>query len=232
MPEIRPQAPITIKQYGKVDLVICIDTTGSMSGVIEAVKTNIATHLIGGLKGQMARNQSPLDWRARVIGYGDLNEGEAVFESSFTSDESELTSTVMNIPRTGGGDEPESTLDAMLIASKSPWRTDVSAHRIVILFTDASPHPEMHSNTMSSGPRDVDEVVSQLTAQKVKLFIYAPNNPLYERLKLLPKAQVTLFPADKAHEGLQNLVDFTKEFEQMAKTISGDMLNTPGLASA
>ncbi len=232
MPEIRPQAPIAIKQYGKVDIVICIDTTGSMSEVIEAVKSNVATHLIGGLKGQMARNQSPLDWRARVIGYGDLKIGEAVFESPFTSDEGQLTSAVMNIPRTGGGDEPESTLDAMMIASRSPWRTDAAAHRIVILFTDASPHPEMHANTMPAGPRDVDEVISQITAQKVKLFIYAPHTPIYERLKLIPKAQVTLFPADKAHEGLQNLVDFTKEFEQMAKTISGDMLNAPGLASA
>lgn len=232
MAEIRPQAAVSIKQYGKVDLVVCIDTTGSMTDVIEAVKSNIATHLIGGLKGQMAKNQSPLDWRARVIGYGDLNEGEAVFESPFTSDEAELTNTVMNIPRTGGGDEPESTLDAMMIAAKSSWRTDGSAHRIVILFTDASAHPQMHANTAPSGPRDVDEVISQLTAQRVKLFVYAPQNSTYERLRLLPKSQVTLFPADKAHEGLQNLVDFSKEFEQMAKTISGEMLNTPGLASA
>lgn len=232
MAEIRPQAPIAIKQYGKVDLVICIDTTGSMSEAIEAVKSNIATHLIGGLKGQMTKNQSPLDWRARVIGYGDLNEGEAVFESAFTSDEAELTKTVMNIPRTGGGDIPESALDAMMIGAKSPWRTDGAAHRIVILFTDAPSHPEMHSNTAPSGPRDVDEVISQLTAQRVKLFVYAPQDSTYERLRLLPKSQVTLFPADKAHEGLQNLVDFTKEFEQMAKTISGEMLNTPGLASA
>ena len=232
MAEIKPQAPIAIKQYGKVDLVICIDTTGSMEGVIDAVKSNIATHLIGGLKGQMALNQSPLDWRAKVIGYGDLNIGEAVFESTFTNNEAELTNTIMNIPRTAGGDEPESTLDAMMIAAKSAWRTDGAAHRIVILFTDASAHPEMHANTVPSGPRDVDELISQLTAQRVKLFVYAPQDTTYERLRLLPKSQVTLLPPDKAHEGLQNLVSFTKEFEQMAKTISGEMLNTPGLASA
>jgi len=231
MAEIKPQGVVTIKQYGKVDLVICIDTTGSMTTAIATVQANIANHLIGGLKGQMARNQSPLDWRAKVIGYGDLNIGEAVFESAFTNNETELTNTVMNIPRTGGGDEPESSLDAMMIAAKSSWRTDGAAHRIVILFTDASPHPEMHANTVPSGPRDVDELISQLTAQRVKLFVYAPQNATYERLRLLPKSQVTLLPPGKIHEGLQKLVDFSKEFEQMAKTISGEMLNTPGLAS-
>lgn len=231
MPEIRPQAPIAIKQYGRVDLVICIDTTGSMSEVIEAVKANVATHLIGKLKSQMARNQSPLEWRARVIGYGDLNEGEPIFESCFTGDEAVLADTVMNIPRTGGGDIPESTLDALMVASRSPWRTDGGAHRIVILFTDAPPHPEMHANTAPTGPRDVDEVISQLTAQKVKFFLYGPQDPLYERLKLVPKAPITLFPPDQIYDNLQNLIDFSKEFQQMAATISGDMLNAPGLAS-
>lgn len=231
MAEIRPQAPIAIKQYGKVDLVICIDTTGSMSGVIEAVKSNVVTHLIGGLKNQMAKNQSTLEWQARVIGYGDLNDGEPVYESDFTDNEEVLTNEVMGIPRTQGGDIPESTLDALWIAAQSPWLSDAASHRIVILFTDAPPHEEMHSNTAPSGPRDVDEVISQLMAQKVKLFLYGPEDKSYGKLRMLPKSQIALFPADKVHDGLQSLVDFSKEFEQMAKTISGDMLNTPGMAS-
>jgi len=232
MPEIRPQAPITIKQYGRVDLVLCIDTTGSMSGAIEAVKSNIATHLIGNLKIQMAKNQSPLEWRGRVIGYGDLNEGEPIFETVFNNDEALLADTIMNIPRTGGGDLPESTLDALIVASRSPWRTDVGAHRIVILFTDAPPHPEMHSNTMPSGPRDVDEVISQLTAQKVKLFLYGPEDPNFTKLNLVPTASITLFPPDKIHDNLQSIIDFSKEFNQMAATISGEMLNALPTASS
>lgn len=231
MPEIRPQSPITIKQYGRVDLVICIDTTGSMSEVIEAVKTNIATQLIGNLKIQMAKNQSPLEWRGRVIGYGDLNEGEPIFESDFTSDESALQNTVMNIPRTSGGDLPESTLDALIVASRSPWRTDAGAHRIVILFTDAPPHPEMHPDTIPSGPRDVDEVISQLTAQKVKLFLYGPDDSNFAELNKIPKASITLFPPDKIYDNLQSLIDFSKEFKQMAATISGEMLNALPTAS-
>ncbi len=231
MPEIRPQTPIAIKQYGRVDIVICIDTTGSMSEVIEAVKSNIATHLIGNLKSQMAKNQSPLEWRGRVIGYGDLNEGEPIFESDFTNDESMLADTIMNIPRTGGGDLPESTLDALIVASNSLWRTDVSAHRIVILFTDAPPLPEMHPNTMPTGPRDVDEVISKLTAQKVKLFLYGPDDPNFTKLNLVPKAAITLFPPDKIYDNLQGIIDFSKEFKQMAATISGEMLNSLPSAS-
>lgn len=231
MPEIRPQAPIAVKQYGRVDLVICIDTTGSMSEVIDAVKANIATHLIGNLKSQMAKSQSPLEWRARVIGYGDLNEGDPVFQSVFTSEEALLADTVKNLPHTQGGDAPESTLDALLLASKSPWRTDAAAHRIVILFTDAPPHPEMHANTAPTGPRDIDEVISQLTAQKVKLFLFGPQDPLYDRLNLLPKSSITQFPAEQVHDNLQNLIDFSKTFQQMAATISGDILHAPGLAS-
>ena len=61
------------KAKGVVDIIFLMDATGSMSPCIEALKNNIAT-FIETLTTQDPQNPSPVrDWRARVVGYRDVN---------------------------------------------------------------------------------------------------------------------------------------------------------------
>ncbi len=211
------------KSYGFVDIVVVLDTTGSMTAIIEEVKANIATRLIGEIKNQMSKNQSKLDWRARVIGFGDVKIGEVISENNFTNTEDELLLQLKKLPRTGGGDEPESALDALIVAANSPWRTG-PAHRVVLLLTDATTHSMVESATVSSGPRDVSRVIEALIGARVKLFLYGQQCSTFVELKRLPKASIALWPSSEIYTELPKL-DFAKEFEIMAKTISSDALD-------
>jgi hypothetical protein len=222
MPEIRPaQQAGGVKQYGRIDLVVCLDTTGSMSPIIDAVRDHIVTHLIGEMKSQLGRNQMPFEWRARVIGYGDL-DADPFYTTPFTSDERTLVDGIRSTSRSGGS--TEYTLDALLMAARSPWRSDAPVHRIVVLFTDEPSHPRLHR---SSGSGGVETVIAELAAQRVKLFFFGVEDSTCTELRKAPKADVTLFPEADIHAMLVKL-DFRRIFEQMAKTISSELLNSPG----
>ncbi len=226
MPEIRPtQQQTGVKQYGRIDLVICLDTTGSMNPIIDAVRDYIVTHLIGEMKNQMSKNQMPFEWRARVIGFGDL-DADPFYTIPFTSDESALVGAIRNITHSGGSTEYD--LDALMLAADSPWRTDAPTHRIVVLFTDEPTHPSLHSST---GSGNVQTVINKLTDQRIKLFLFGPDDTTFLELQKVPKAEIMLFPEADVHAMLTKL-DFRKIFEQMAKTISTEMVKSLGTSQA
>jgi len=221
MPEIRPsQQQAGIKQYGRIDLVICLDTTGSMDPIIDSVRDYIVTHLIGEMKSQMSKNQMPFEWRARIIGFGDL-DADPFYTMPFTSDESVLVDAIGNITRSGG--DTEYDLDALMVAASSPWRTDAPTHRIVTLFTDEPTYPSLHTST---GSGNVQTVIEKLAEQRIKLFLFGPEDDTFLELKKLPKSEIMLFPEEEIHPMLIKL-DFRKIFEQMAKTISSEMVKSP-----
>jgi len=219
MPEIRPQAQGAVKQYGRIDLVICLDTTGSMDPIIDAVRDYIITHLIGEMKNQMSKNQMPFEWRARVIGFGDL-DADPFYTIPFTSDERVLVEAIRDVTRSSGGTEYD--LDALMVAADSPWRTDAPTHRIVILFTDEPTHPSLHAST---GKGDVQTVIKKLTDQRIKLFLFGPEDRTFLELQKIPKSEIMLFPESDVHAMLIKL-EFRKIFEQMAKTISSEMIKS------
>ncbi len=126
-----------------VDVVMCIDVTGSMSDVIGTVKNN-AIAFYDQFKA-CCSNQG-IELRAlttQVIGFRDKNEDASWLEKSATftlPDQATAFETFVNSLRAnGGGDTPESGLEALQAAfNKSDWGVDDGHHRqVVILWTDA-----------------------------------------------------------------------------------------------
>ena len=127
-----------------VDVVMCIDYTGSMSGIINTVKNN-AMSFYDSFKAKCDEMGIGLTgMTAQVIGFQDINvDGTNWFRQSRTfqlPDEREAFNTFVGaIYADGGGDIPESGLEALDAAfSKADWGIDDGFHRqIVILWTDA-----------------------------------------------------------------------------------------------
>jgi Mg-chelatase subunit ChlD len=115
----------------KADVVFVIDTTGSMSDKIEGLlKTCLAfAHELA---------SSSIDYRLGLIGFGDLLLKEKMSIYPPTDKAETFQGWIKELPRTGGGDEPESSLDAVREALRLEFRPD--AQKVVILITDAPPH--------------------------------------------------------------------------------------------
>jgi len=118
----------------RVNITFIIDTTGSMDAYIEGVK-NRAIEFSEILK------QAGIAFELGLIGFGDLYEGEEPSVFSFTSDVALFQERVKNIPRTLGGDIPESSLDALETGVELIEAVQEEGIRqFFILITDAPPH--------------------------------------------------------------------------------------------
>ncbi len=115
----------------KADVIFAIDTTGSMSDKIEGLlKICLAfAHELA---------SSGIDYRLGLIGFGDLLIKEKMSIYPPTARAEEFQDWIRELPRTEGGDEPESSLDAVREALRMEFRPD--AQKVVILITDAPPH--------------------------------------------------------------------------------------------
>jgi len=127
--------PPAVSGSDKVNVVFLIDTTGSMDTYINGVKDRaIEFSTILASKGAA--------YKLGLIGFGDLGENEKPSVYNFTDDVPKFQKQVKNIPRTYGGDIPESSLDALEtgIELLKSHRDEAGARNIFILITDAPPH--------------------------------------------------------------------------------------------
>lgn len=126
-----------------VDVVMCIDVTGSMSDIINTVKRN-AIGFYDSFNSCCEEEGIQLTGlNAQVIAFRDKNEDYNWLQTSSTyslpDQRSEYNSFVNGLYADGGGDTPESGLEALQAAfNKTDWGADDGYHRqVVILWTDA-----------------------------------------------------------------------------------------------
>ena len=148
---------------GLVNVVFLIDTTGSMDTYINGVKDRaIEFSEILASKGAM--------FKLGLIGFGDLGEKEKPSVYNFTDDVARFQKQVKNIPRTYGGDIPESSLDALETGVEliNATRGDsVGARYIFILITDAPPHVPTESG------KRVHDICEMLADNEVTTYVVA-----------------------------------------------------------
>ncbi len=139
-----------------LDLVFCIDTTGSMADDINSVKDS-AVQIIN----QIA-DTAP-DFRIAVVDYRDFNElpygnpGDYEYNdvSIFTNDSQAAVNAINSLTIGIGGDIEESVYSGLMHCidgtSLGGWRTG-RVNRVIILMGDASPHdPEPFTNYTLDG---------------------------------------------------------------------------------
>lgn len=126
-----------------VDVVMCIDVTGSMSDIINTVKRNAISFYDLFKQSCDEEGIQLADLNAQVIAFRDKNEDRVWLQTSDTyslpGQRSEFNGFVNALSATGGGDTPESGLEALQTAfGKTDWGVDDGYHRqVIILWTDA-----------------------------------------------------------------------------------------------
>jgi len=167
----------------KVNIVFLIDTTGSMDTYINGVKDR-AIEFANILASKGA------SYKLGLIGFGDLGENEKPSVYNFTDDVPKFQKQVKNIPRTYGGDIPESSLDALETGMELlKSHRDDGGRNIFILITDAPPHvPTVAGRSVADVCRLLEEknVTTYVVARKDRESIDAydpvtkPNGKYYD----------------------------------------------------
>ena len=130
-----------------VDVVFVIDGTQSMQPLIDKVK-ELTISFRNDLEKELSKNQRRIaKLRVKVIVFRDyyVDAEYAMQETDFfelPEENDAFTRYVSSIKSGGGGDEPESGLEALALAMNSDFVQEGTKKRhIIVLFTDASAHP-------------------------------------------------------------------------------------------
>lgn len=158
--------------FAVLDIAMCVDSTGSMTPTLDAVKAN-ASSFFDSLNAELhRRNIPPFPLvRVRMIyfkDFGDITPGtwdpDPIRASGFYSlpaQTAEFNAFVSPQMAGGGWDTPESGLECLNMAMSSPWMHvgDVppgfsqpvsDVYPLVVVWTDAPSHPLPFPNSLAN----------------------------------------------------------------------------------
>jgi len=225
---IKPKRP---KVKGRANVAFILDVTGSMQDCVENLKKNLLdlSNQISTISTEQYGVAEP-DISYNVLGYRDLTTNEpdeykiVKMGADFTSDLGKLETFFSDdkMKAAGGGDEPESALDALFLTAKEMNWEKGKLH-MIILFTDASSKKTLHSATTEG--TDLDEETSmnvlfeELLSKKIQVMIFGPKG-IDEYNKI---ATLDYCTYKEMENGAETLKSFKDEFlfrEEIVKKIA------------
>lgn len=144
-----------VSEKAKIDVVFVLDTTGSMSGLIQTAKEKIWS-----IATTMASAQQAPDIRIGLVAYRDRGDAYVTKVVDLNADLDSVYATLMDFEAGGGGDTPESVNKALYDAVHSmSWSQQDDAYQAIFLVGDAPPHmdynevryPEIIATAMNKG---------------------------------------------------------------------------------
>ncbi|MGI6594472.1 MAG: vWA domain-containing protein [Christensenellales bacterium] len=192
----------------KIDLIFCIDGTGSMSPCIDRVKANARKFYLDFVdKMTNDYGSSVEELNVKIITFRDYEAdgADAMTISEWfdlsAGDEAEYEKYLNSISAYGGGDTPENGLEALFYAMTADWNARGPKDRqVIVLFTDADALPfrakksknyptnmvdeEGLLNTwMCIKPRFVSQSDFKLSERCKRLVMFAPPGTVYEKMQ-------------------------------------------------
>jgi Mg-chelatase subunit ChlD len=127
--ETKPAAP-------RIEVVFCLDTTGSMKGMLDRAKEKIWS-----IANQISGAKPTPDLKIGLVAFRDRGDDYITKVFPLTDDLDEIHAKLKEFQAAGGGDIPESVNEALdVTVNKIKWSTDDDTLRIIFLVGDAPPH--------------------------------------------------------------------------------------------
>ena len=120
----------------RIEVCFVLDTTGSMSGLIEGAKEKIWS-----IANEMIAAKPTPELKLALVVYRDRGDAYVTVLTDLTADIDTIHAKLMEFTAGGGGDGPESVNQALHEAvTKISWSDDRGVLKLVFLVGDAPPH--------------------------------------------------------------------------------------------
>jgi len=223
------------KVKGVVDMVFLLDISGSMQPCIDGLKTNISTFICFLVNPGANESAVVKDWRIKVAGYRDAEEDGNQWwqEFAFSKDVSEVVSNLAAMEAKGGGDEPESLLDALYKIASIPsaekgealdpgkWRHRHEAARCVIVFTDATFKSKMVIPEAAGG--GFQDMANKIHESRIRLSVFCPQDECYADLSAIDKSEVVFIGPVGQPELMASFTSDKANFQKTLKQLAGSV---------
>jgi Mg-chelatase subunit ChlD len=136
LPLLPSQAQSDKKVRPRMDLAFCIDTTGSMQGEIDMVKSKVKE-----LVAKLGSGSPAPDIRVGLVAYRDRGDEYVTKVFPFSDDIDKVAKDISGLVANGGGDAPEAVNQGLHAALNDlKWDDNKKAAKLLFLIGDAGPH--------------------------------------------------------------------------------------------
>jgi Mg-chelatase subunit ChlD len=133
---VQGQDEKTATKRPHMDLAFCIDTTGSMQGEIDMVKTKTKE-----LVAKLSSGKPAPIVRVGLVAYRDQGDAYVTKVFPFTDDIDKVVKDISDLRADGGGDGPEAVDRGLHVALKDlKWDSGKHTAKLLFLIGDAGPH--------------------------------------------------------------------------------------------
>jgi Mg-chelatase subunit ChlD len=139
---IDPPVNVVPVTASKIEAVFVLDTTSSMSGMIEAAKEKIWS-----IASTMASAQPAPEIKIGLVAFRDRGDRYVTQVIDLSEDLDSMYATLMDFRAQGGGDGPESVNQALHEAvQRISWSQDPDSYQVIFLVGDAPPHMDYQND--------------------------------------------------------------------------------------
>ena len=129
-------------RQAQIEVVFVLDTTSSMSGMIQAAKDNIWS-----IASTMAAADPAPKIKMGLVAFRDRGDAYVTKVFDLSEDLDGMYATLMDLKAQGGGDGPESVNQALHDAvTNISWSNDDSSYKTIFLVGDAPPHMDYQND--------------------------------------------------------------------------------------
>ncbi len=129
-------------QGHQIEVVFILDTTSSMSGLIQAAKEKIWS-----IATTMASAEQAPDIRMGLVAFRDRGDTYVTRVLDLSQDLDSMYASLMDFRAQGGGDGPESVNQALYEAiNHISWSEDENVYKVAFLIGDAPPHMDYNDD--------------------------------------------------------------------------------------
>lgn len=213
--------PNFVGKKRNVDIVFCIDGTGSMSPCIESVKNN-AKRFYADFARFMTDMGSEVDMmRIKLIVFRDYKcDGQnAMVESRFfelPEEETDFAAYLDGVIASGGCGEDANGLEALYYAMKSNFTTGSNDRQVIVLFADTTAIPLKKRSNYSNYPKEMvnedgllemwmctQKYPTKLRERNKRLVMFAPDGTVYQKLR--QRLNRSVYEPVEMHKGLDDV---------------------------
>src|SRR5262245_47816558 len=161
----------------RVEVAFVLDTTGSMSGLIDGAKRKIWS-----IANQLASGQPTPKVRIALVAYRDRGDAYVTQIHDLTDDIDAVYADLQRFAADGGGDGPESVNQALHEAvTRLGWSSDPGVYRAIFLVGDAPPHLD-YQDDVKYGESIARARLRGIVVNAVQCGNLAETTPIWQRI--------------------------------------------------
>lgn len=173
--------PDTQSPQARIEVVFVLDTTGSMSGLIEGAKQKIWS-----IANAMATAKPRPHIRIGLVGFRDRGDEYVTTLTPMTDDLDAVYADLMKFSAGGGGDTPESVNQALHEAyTKFDWTPNTGAGRntlrLIYLVGDAPPHMD-YTDDVKFDVTCREAIKNGITINTIQCGTIAETTPVWKQI--------------------------------------------------